>query len=235
MISVIQVNFSPAAVRTTPDRFNGGGGVDVSSASLVEDCCGERDGFSCGYCKWWCMGCWWTWLDCVYKSRVTNVRCLELCTKWDAYLARVAVRNCHWRTYVAFCSTRCDALLPWPYERAIAEEDSASVSSVARSRYERKREEKNEQCRSQCQSLFLSLSRVFFFITMIADKLEQSFTSCFPGSYSRLQLISLLRRLSYRRPSTRSEQRLARQGVDAIKRTRTELTIPCVLRLWNRR
>ena len=43
--------FISLKIHTTPVRLSEGGGVEVSSASLVEDCCGEREGFSCGYCK----------------------------------------------------------------------------------------------------------------------------------------------------------------------------------------
>ncbi len=53
---------------TTP-RLSGGGGVEVSSASLVEDCCGDREGVSCGYCNWWCIRCWWRCVDWVYNSK----------------------------------------------------------------------------------------------------------------------------------------------------------------------
>ena len=87
----------------------------------------------------------------------------------------------------------------------------------------------NKKIIKECMTteFFLSLFFFFFFffIIVIAYKLEQSSTTCYSYSYSQLQLISLFKRLSYYRPSNKMNnitERLSRQGVYTINKTRTK-------------
>lgn len=77
---------------TIPRLIIAGDGFDVSSASLVDDCWGESDGFSWEYWTWWWIRCWWTCVDWLYISKILFIRnVLQISNQ--SYLFRVEVKN----------------------------------------------------------------------------------------------------------------------------------------------
>lgn len=129
---ILQDNSSPRTffITLTPIRLSEGGGVRVSSASLVDDCCGERERFSCWYCPWWCIRFWWRWTDGVYKSTgKKKKRMNKIMHEWIFNLSHVEVMYYHWDIDVAFYSKHFDSFL-----MSIEKNSSSNVSSVEQSK-----------------------------------------------------------------------------------------------------